>query len=226
MSLFGLSRPGNINRSKLEAADEIQAGQNKTDLPAQPMSPVEAPMPESLNAGTAGTNGIDIEDDPVVPLCTRRSPRPSSPPQRALGSDGVSISSQDHPKHNLLARQLMQLDDAKAKDFDNVYGIFRQDLQPVGVLEEILVEKMAYEYLRMAASAKHYCDVALYVANTPGSGPGNLLKYDSMITRQFYQAMHQLERFQRRRRGENIPAPLSVHISHDITSPSGDYPGD
>jgi hypothetical protein len=222
VSLFGVSQPDNMNRSKLEPADEIQAGQNKTDLPAQPMSPVETPMP--LNAGIAGTNGIDIEDDPVVPLSTSR--RPSSPPQRALGSDGVSISSQDNTKHNLLARQLMQLDDAKAKDFDNVYGIFRQDLQPVGVLEEILIEKMAYEYLRMAASAKHYCDVALYVANTPGSGPGNLLKYDSMITRQFYQAMHQLERFQRRRRGENIPAPLSVHISHDITSPSGDYPGD
>ena len=119
----------------------------------------------------------------------------------------------------------MQLDDANAKDFDCVYGVFRQQLQPVGVLEEILVERMAYEYFRKAASAKHYCDVARYVVNTPGSGPGNLLKYDSMITRQFDKAMHELERLQRLRSGENIPAPLNVHISHDITTASGDNPG-
>ena len=97
----------------------------------------------------------------------------------------------------------MQLDDANARDFDYVHGIFRQQFQPVGVLEEILVERIAYEYLRMAASAKHYCDIALYVANTPGSGPGNLLKYDSMVNRQFYKAIHELERVQRLRRGEN-----------------------
>jgi hypothetical protein len=224
MAILGLSRPDD---SKLEPSDEIQGGQNKTDPPAQAVSPVEVPMTESLNAGAAGTNGVDIEDEPVVPRSNRQSRRPSSPLQRAsTASDGASISSQHGIKHNLLARRLMQLDDANAKDFDHVYGFFRQELQPVGVLEEILVEKTAYEYLRMAASAKHCCDVARYVANTPGSGPGNLLKYDSMITRQFYQAMHELERLQRRRRGEDIPAPLSVHISHDITTASGDDQGD
>jgi hypothetical protein len=226
MSIFGLSRPDDMNRSKLKPDDEIQAGQNKTDLLAQPMSPLEASMTESLNARTAGTNGTDIEDDRVVPLSTRRSGRPSSRPQSTpTGSDCASISSQDDIRHNLIARRLMQLDDANARDFDYVYGIFRQQLQPVGVLEEILVERMAYEYLRKAASAKHYCDVARYVVNALGSGPGNLLKYDSMITRQFDKAMHELERLQRLRRGQNIPAPLNVHISHDITTASGDNPG-
>ena len=204
MAIFGLSQHDDMNSSNLEPEDKIQAGQSKTDLPAQPMSTVEAPMTESLNAGTTRTNGTDIEDDSVVPLSTRRSCRPSSRPQPTpTGSDSASISSQDDIRHNLIARRLMQWDDANAKDFDYVYGIFRQQLQPVGVLEEILVERMAYEYLRKAASAKHYCDVARYVVNTAGSGPGNLMKYDSMVNRQFYKAMHELERLQRLRRGEN-----------------------
>src|SRR5437764_5499956 len=110
MAIFGLSRGDDMNRNKLEPDDEIQAGQNKTDLPAPPMSPVEAPMTESLDAGTADANGIDIVGDPVVPLSSRRSRRPNSPPQReSTGSDGASISSQDNTKHNLLARRLMEL---------------------------------------------------------------------------------------------------------------------
>jgi hypothetical protein len=39
------------------------------------------------------------------------------------------------------------------------------------------VEKIAYEYFRMAAAAQHYNDAALYVVNTSGGGPGNLLRY-------------------------------------------------
>ena len=203
MAIFGLPQRGDMTSSNLEPEDQIQAGQSRTDLPAQPMCPVEAPMAESLNAGTAGTNGTYIEDDGVVPLSARRSGRPSSRPEPApTGSHSAYIRSQHKIKYNLLARRLMESDNANARDFYCVHDTLRQQLQPVGVLEEMLVERMAYEYFRKAASAKHYCDVARYVVNTPGSGPANLLKYDSMITRQFDKAMHELERLQRFR-GEN-----------------------
>ena len=40
-----------------------------------------------------------------------------------------------------------------------------------------------------------------------------ILRYEAALERQLYRAMHQLERLQRRRQGENIPAPLSLDIS-------------
>ena len=40
-----------------------------------------------------------------------------------------------------------------------------------------------------------------------------ILRYEAALERQLYRAMNQLERLQRRRQGETIPAPLSMEIS-------------
>lgn len=40
-----------------------------------------------------------------------------------------------------------------------------------------------------------------------------ILHYEAILTRQLYRAMNQLERIQRRRLGENIPAPLEMEIA-------------
>jgi hypothetical protein len=42
------------------------------------------------------------------------------------------------------------------------------------------------------------------------------MRYETMLQRQFHRDMNQLERLQRRRRGENIPAPLTMEISARI----------
>lgn len=43
-----------------------------------------------------------------------------------------------------------------------------------------------------------------------------------MINRQFSQAIDRLERLQRQRRGEDIPAPLSVQVLHEVAGIEGD----
>jgi len=40
-----------------------------------------------------------------------------------------------------------------------------------------------------------------------------ILRYEAALERQLYRAVNQLERLQRRRQGENIPAPLTMEIS-------------
>ena len=40
-----------------------------------------------------------------------------------------------------------------------------------------------------------------------------ILRYETALERQLFRAMNQLERLQRRRLGENIPAPLTMDIS-------------
>ena len=40
-----------------------------------------------------------------------------------------------------------------------------------------------------------------------------ILRYETALERQLFRAMNQLERLQRRRAGENIPAPLTMEIS-------------
>jgi hypothetical protein len=40
-----------------------------------------------------------------------------------------------------------------------------------------------------------------------------IMHYQTKLGREFHRAMNQLERLQRRRPGENIPAPLAMEIS-------------
>ena len=39
-----------------------------------------------------------------------------------------------------------------------------------------------------------------------------LLRYEAHLDRQLYRAMDELERWQRRRKGENVPPPLNVNL--------------
>jgi hypothetical protein len=47
-----------------------------------------------------------------------------------------------------------------------------------------------------------------------------IVRYQTMINRQLYQAINQLERLQRLRKGDNVPAPLNVQVSHDAPTTS------
>jgi len=71
------------------------------------------------------------------------------------------------------------------------------------------VKRIAYECFRMAAAARYCRDAARFFVNPSGPGRANLIRYESTITRQFSQSMHELERLQPRRRGEDVPAPLN-----------------
>jgi len=43
-----------------------------------------------------------------------------------------------------------------------------------------------------------------------------ILRYETALERELYRAMNQLERLQRRRQGEAIPAPLALDLSATI----------
>ena len=82
----------------------------------------------------------------------------------------------------------------------------------MGTLEEVLVEKIAYEYWRLGKAAwQSQPDVAF--AKTFSDFD---LRYETTINRQLYQAINQLERLQRSRAGEHVPAPVNIQVTHDI----------
>ena len=89
------------------------------------------------------------------------------------------------------------------------------DLEPVGWLEEILVEKMAYEYWRLGEAARIEAVELSEDRLFKVTSIDRLSRYQTTSNRQYFQAMHELERLQRLRKGENVPAPLTLEVSHD-----------
>jgi hypothetical protein len=130
-------------------------------------------------------------------------------------------------------------------EFLELLRSLRQDIQPVGTREEILVEKIAICCWRQkrvlrceaAISVRQTLDFGLAMAGYERMGihgdrvslreydghlcipEGNdldrILRYDTANNRQLYQALNELERLQRARKGEHVPAPIAVQLSTD-----------
>jgi hypothetical protein len=94
----------------------------------------------------------------------------------------------------------------------------QQDLEPVGTLEEVLVEKIAQEYWRLGVAAWHEWDEIGQSRPFASTAMDRILRYQATINRQLYQAINQLERLQRLRKGENVPAPLNMQVLHDTST--------
>jgi hypothetical protein len=96
----------------------------------------------------------------------------------------------------------------------------------VGTVEEVLVERIAQEYWRLGVAARHEAE-ELGRPNPFGkTSIDRILRYETMINRQLYQAINQLERLERLRKGENVPAPLNLQVLHDAPAISDEENSD
>jgi hypothetical protein len=142
----------------------------------------------------------------------RRNAKKSTGPKTSVGK---TISSWNSTKHGLLSKTLPQVYGQHKKQFTRLLTSLQQDLEPVGTLEEVLVEKIAMEYWRLGIST--WYEAAEFANPKPFSHTpiDRILRYQTTINRQLYQAINQLERLQRLRKGDNVPAPLNVQVLRD-----------
>jgi hypothetical protein len=158
---------------------------------------------------------------------------------------GKKYSRRNALKHGVLASALLIVDGEGAEDateFRKLLCDLGEDLQPVGAIEEMLVERIAVCCWRQKRALQ--CEAGLIrrafarslhkssvreVQEVLGLDPGpgdhlrlpsgaqldGILRYETTIQRQLAYALNQLERFQRVRKGEQLPAPVNVQLSSD-----------
>ena len=76
-----------------------------------------------------------------------------------------------------------------------------------------MVEKIAQEYLRLGVAAWYEAIELAKDYHFMRESITRILRYQTAINRQLFQAMNQLERLQRLRKGDQAPAPLNVQVS-------------
>jgi hypothetical protein len=156
-------------------------------------------------------------------------------------------------KHGLLAAGITELDDAEG--YRVILQELEQETNPVGTIESFLVESIAVELVRLRRArrleAQHIngaLDPSTYktVVRTssmhrPQIDPGlparlrlehiyPLVKlfqrYEATIQSRFFRSLHEFERLNRMRQGEQLPAPaaLDVSVHHDTGMQSDTMP--
>jgi len=150
--------------------------------------------------------------------------------------EGKAVSRMNARKHGIFAAALTEYD---KEDLHGILAEFAESMQPQGVVEKVLVEKLAHTYLRLqrcaAAEAEHHIhtwerSLSVYEAKARGeraalgmhvslftfSGFERMAelfgRYDSRLTNQFLKLLHELERVQRRRSGDDVPPPMVADV--------------
>jgi len=147
---------------------------------------------------------------------------------------GKAIASQNSLRHGLLSQELI-LKDENSEDFDCLRKNLYLSLNPVGTLEEVLVEKIvsaAWRFRRLIKVEKSlFEEEDEYSLSEPefsdafrrsgGNHMQVLSRYESAIEKAFYKAIHELQRIQAMRMGQPILAPIAIDISVDGIRESG-----
>ena len=168
-----------------------------------------SPLGEEDKLSPAKTASKPIS--PAKLAANRRNGQKSKGPNT---EEGKSRSRWNAVKHGVLSRRLLVLNDDDRQTYALLLENLARDLNPGNALEQILVEKIAMCYWRLHIAYGFEADFArsrgefIVVAERMG-------RYANTIHRQLLSAMNELERLQRRRVGEAVPAPIAVEVTVD-----------
>lgn len=133
--------------------------------------------------------------------------------------DGKAISRYNALKHGLLAKQIMY----EGEDADELLELekrLRAELAPATEIELLLVDKIASNIWRLKRALSFEKDDVIFTSSFDGTvglkaDADRFFRYETMLERGIYKALHELERIQAKRNGEKVPPPIALDI--DIT---------
>lgn len=158
----------------------------------------------------------------------RRNAQLSTGPKTEVGKKHSRLNALTH---GVLATVLVVTDGnwEYPDQFEELLRALARDLRPAGTLEEMLVEKIARCWWRQQRALRFEArKINEESESTVIVGDGEefslplerdlnrILRYEASIQRQLVHAINQLERMQRARKGEDVPPPVSVHVSGDL----------
>jgi hypothetical protein len=177
-------------------------------------------------------DGISIS--PKKQEANRRNAQLSTGPRT---EEGKGRSRCNALKHGILGTALLITKGEGAEDpaeFEELLNALYDDYEPVGACEEMLVETIAVccwrerRALRCEAGSVRRAflesdfetdiergSIRDHLRLPSGRDLDRILRYETAIQHKLAHAFNQLERLQRARKGERIPAPVSVQVSAD-----------
>ena len=155
---------------------------------------------------------------PAKVAANRRNALKSTGPRTP---EGKARSRWNAVQHGLLAKRLLAPGATNGDAWTHLLESLREDWRPEGTLEEILLERIAMGYWRLHTVYAYEVDFARSPQEFFGS-IDRTGRYATSINRQLTQDLNQLERLQRQRKGEFVPAPIALDVTVNGPAPGTD----
>lgn len=129
---------------------------------------------------------------------------------------GKAISRYNALKHGLLSEQIL-MDGEDETTLLKLEKRLRTDLQPATEMELLLVDRIATSVWRLKRALAFEKNDAIYTSGVDNSiglrrDADLFVRYETMLERSIYKALHELQRQQNMRNGENTPPPIAIDI--------------
>jgi hypothetical protein len=131
---------------------------------------------------------------------------------------GKQAIRQNAVTHGLLAKDVLVRGES-AELYEQLRTNLYAECAPSGEMETFLVGIIASCMWRWTRAIKVDHGDRIILANDVNSvtSSQSFSRYETMIERKLYRAMHELERLQRKRLGEDVPPPLAINM--DLSRP-------
>jgi hypothetical protein len=173
--------------------------------------------------------------------------------QKSHGPKNTMSTRFNATKHGLLTQGITELDDAEG--YKAILGALIRERNPVGALEMFLVESAALDMVRWPRARRLEAECITGELHPPTYSPGfsalslgapelldpglpapisskglgdliTLQRYESTFANRLFRTLHELERLQRMRQGERLPAPAIVDVNvHSEIGTTGTHHG-
>ncbi len=135
--------------------------------------------------------------------------------------DGKAVSKYNALKHGILSKQIL-FEGEDENELLELEKRLRSELSPASELELLMVDKIASNIWRLKRALSFEKDDVIFTSDFDGTvglkgDADRFFRYETMLERGIYKALHELERMQARRNGEKVPPPivLDVDISNE-----------
>ena len=133
--------------------------------------------------------------------------------------EGKAVSKYNALQHGLLSKQVLMNGEDK-KLLLELEKRLRNELRPATEIELLLVDRIAANIWRLkrALGFEKYEVISKYEEELGLKGDADLFfRYETMLERSIYKALHELQRIQAARAGEkpSLPVAVDVDISRD-----------
>jgi len=131
--------------------------------------------------------------------------------------EGKAISKHNAIKHGLLSEQVLMKNENE-EDLLELEKKLRSELKPATEIELLLVDKIASGFWRLKRALSFEDGEVICSQLMTGSSMGlmhdadRFFRYETMLEKGIYKALHELERIQAKRNGEKVPPPVALDI--------------
>lgn len=128
--------------------------------------------------------------------------------------EGKEISKMNALKHGLLGKAVL-ITGEDEKQLLSLTKKIRTEMKPVTEIERILVDRIISSIWRLRRALAMENGEVISVTGGLMYDSDKFFRYETMLEKGMYRALHELERIQAKRNGSDVPFPVVVDVNTD-----------